>query len=326
MKKLLILTLISSFQSYSYDDSKVINHLIVNPVQVLNTNQLIRKEIKKNSLYQQFLRGEITHDNPSYIALRQKYEEHAPLFLLGECTKEDTGECVLSRFKYPLYRLNYEQAVVDALIKKSESNELIEYVSFGSGGLFQDIVILSKFLTKKPNAKMHIHCIDTQYYAYVTYLLLIGCTADMETPVDRLDDVMEIILEDAKDSFPGKSDSEICQTIKQICSINFEKNNQFTRFIRINFPNAQLSFCIHNYYRAYFAYLKERSLRYPDVITASDIEYNNDTTALDDYKTLCLESLRYKHNENILLSKGNTCLTNLIKFSAPAHLILESNE
>lgn len=99
--------------------------------------------------------------------------------MLGECTKESLGHCVLSRTFQPNYRETFENQVVKAILAKASTTKHVQYVGFASGGMFQDLVILAKALSKKPNAKITIHLIDHKNLLYADYKDLEGISREV---------------------------------------------------------------------------------------------------------------------------------------------------
>lgn len=195
-----------------------------------------------------------------------------PLFLLLECT-DPFGCCELGRFTYPEKRRLFEDYVCDRLVDIAKQKRRIEYVSFGSGFLFQDFVVLTKFLEKEPSAHVNIHCIDVQYNAYL----------DVQNYLAKQEKTLEqALMETTRELVKEEKDEEKIKGTAKILLINYLQisamEKQFVGFLRSVFPEAQVSLNLYKsdeQYQSYMSFIERVGSQYPapDIIVASDI-YN----------------------------------------------------
>ena len=108
-----------------------------------------------------------------YDSLIKKFLKKDPLFFFDECSLTKKSRCKFSRYNFPHIRRSFENTVVQRLEENFILGKEIKYVSFASGDLFSDLVIMTKFLTNRSNAQVSVHLIDRSYknIAYVHYVL-----------------------------------------------------------------------------------------------------------------------------------------------------------
>lgn len=96
------------------------------------------------------------YSRESYVACSYQ----CPFFMFDECF---TKTCLLNR-QFGLRRL-LEVMVANKLIKAIDdaSGETVHYVSFASGALFLDLVILAKVFSERPQANIFFSAIDIVY-------------------------------------------------------------------------------------------------------------------------------------------------------------------
>lgn len=91
---------------------------------------------------------------------------------LDECSSvrdlqgKETSTCSLNRLVNPHYRNFFEDEVVskvDSLFKEKQEQGALTLISFGSGALFPDFVILTRILAQRPTATINFHFIDLEY-------------------------------------------------------------------------------------------------------------------------------------------------------------------
>lgn len=140
-----------------------------------------------------------------------------------ECTTTTTGKtCSLSRYQFPTYREAFERHVTQyaaSLIDTSPQQQL-NLISFGSGGLFGDLVIISNLCTLRPQANISLHLIDLTYSNFDKKTL----TLTQETPISTL--VSQTVSQPKKDF---------------LCFLFYF----FAEFAFSTFPNANLTINIH---------------------------------------------------------------------------------
>ncbi len=106
---------------------------------------------------------------------------------LRECADES---CIASRCNGD-FRYKYECAVINQLLQLKDKKEIVHYVSFGSGYLFQDLVILTKLIKRYNVKNIKISLIDSVYTSHLaktalkqfrTYLdNLAGCHIEVKS-------------------------------------------------------------------------------------------------------------------------------------------------
>lgn len=238
------------------------------------------------------------------------FHVQCPTFSLGECSPEDFGACALSRTYRPEYREAFEQKAVTALLDKlSHSNAIpIEYVSFGCGGGFQDLVILTKTLAAKPNALINIHLIDIKHEWYTGCRDVIDNSHEVyqDRTVDLLTNINGAIQKIR--TVGGLRNLDDNESKKQLI-VDFIFNEirfiQFITYLKRTFPLSQIHLYVHSTAKSYLEYLATHSISYPDVITGADIqdEISAAQRSLEDYIQLCIETrLKKPESKNVLLA------------------------
>lgn len=287
--------------------------IVQDPAKVLMLNTTIAKLIETSSKKANI--EQMSDTNliiKFYKKIIQQIETIIPtfrIFMLGECTKQDFSACKLSRLCIPRYRRSYENKVCNALNQKMQEAKSmpVHYVSFACGGLFSDLIVLTKTLTKNPEANIVINLIDLEHSPHVVALDIQKNTRQVtENTNINLDAIMPQIIEIAKKDCKDASNKEIEQAfkIKYLCrDIQFK---QLINFLKKSFPRSKLTFVIHNTADSYLRYIEKYGISYPDVITAADIDDEMSILCggLSDYYNMCIKMLQKKYNAyNILLSK-----------------------
>lgn len=243
-------------------------------------------------------------------SLIQSHEQKSPIFLLGECTQEGEWSCMLSRTYQSKYREQFEKRVVDALVAKTEScDNAVQYVGFGSGHMYQDLVVLCKTLTSNPNASLSVHLIDPQYSCFtdIRDAMNLDRQVKPDTHTNLLQSMPELIKvyrEKIEDNYT--LDNEISKTIQVVYTKGENTARQFITFLHKAFPKASLSLYLHDSHTAYLGYITKHNIAYPDVICAADIddEMSRMQGSLPNYIILSKKALQKKPNAfNMLLTK-----------------------
>ncbi|HEX2978161.1 MAG TPA: hypothetical protein VHO47_03520 [Candidatus Babeliales bacterium] len=299
---------------YLYDSFKnpaLIDSLICNPnvalVQANSIRKQFKSEAKKSGLDKVENTERLIGESDKLLI---KYEQKSPIFLLGECVKEGWGPCLLSRSYQPKYREVFEEKVSSALLGKLNSNGSANYVSFASGGNFQDLVLLTKTLALKPDAQLDVHLIDFQYTPFVKYLDVAqnNRKLDSDKSFDFSEKVLSEMAEFARKEWGlgEKEPEEIKEMLKgDIHGIGSAKN-QLAVTLKKMFPHAVVNFHLHDTAESYLNYIKDKNLSHADVISTCDIqdEMSLLKRSLLHYKKLCAETLQKKQDsKNIFLTK-----------------------
>ena len=293
--------------------SNILDSLLVNPLKQLNQNYITQNQIgvkfAQENLNEEFIKtSDAKTITDAYEKITKQFETNNPIFFLGECTQEDWGACSLSRSYRPEHRETFEKETIKALLEKTNAtDEPIQYVSFGTGGMFQDLVIMVKTLVQKPNARIVIHFIDQKYALYEGVKDLLGTrevfadqTIDPTTVMADL--MLKAVTEGGLSATTPNLEKEL--TITPI--IEEIKFKQFIGYLQKKFPKAQTSLHVHSQTKSYFKYLDEKNMTYADVITTADIqdEMSSLARSINNYTILCTKTLEHKPtSKNIWLSK-----------------------
>ncbi len=256
--------------------------------------------------------GERTAESPERTKnLINKFTQQYPIFLLGECTKEDWGHCLLSRRYESKYRQEFESRVVRSLRNKAQLLERpVQYVGFGCGGIFQDHVILTKMLAQKPDAQLDVHLIDIKHIPYIKYRdLLDGMRSiDPQAPADPtsvMANLKRIVREDR--AVPATmGDEELTRAIVNTCESIEAPARQSIAWLSKTFPHARLRLHIHDSMEGYYQHIERANIQSPDVIATADIqdEMSRRQSSTNDYAELCIRALQKNADaDNIWLAK-----------------------
>lgn len=232
-----------------------------------------------------------------------------PIFLLEEC---DTGNdwfcCLMSRSINARYRHKFEELVKDELLSKSESlKRAVNYVSFGCGGLLQDLIILTKALAAKPTMHVNIHLIDLKFFALAVFLdrQHNSRIVDLNTAFEVNEPALKECVAYLNKVYPGvfnekTSDDEAMIDLKCSLYSQYGEVKQFGSWLQKTFPKTQLSFAVHNMAEEYLIYIQEKKLLAADIVVAADIEDEMSMIkgSFKDYGNLCGEM--FKKNSSVV--------------------------
>jgi hypothetical protein len=235
-------------------------------------------------------------------ALRTELELECPLFLLKECDDYALAQplpfgspCILSRAYNKKYRKAFEDKVVENLSSQIQSikDRPVNYTGFASGGMFQDLVILTKTLAQHPTANVSINLIDAQYRIVATH----------KPVLLKIRDFIKKLI-----------------TKKQLTQDTLIQNqsSQFISWLQKMYPQAQLSLNLHASTQDYCQYLDKNALQYPDIIAAADIQDDSCMIhqAIENLVQLCNKT-QYQNKaclDTLLMHRGDEAyLANLKK-------------
>lgn len=240
--------------------------------------------------------------------LLEQYGKKYPIFLLGECMRENCG---LTRKYWPQYRTAFEERAKSLLLEKLKGEQLIHYVGFGAGGLFQDLVVLAKTLREQPSASIVINLIDPKFTPYV----YCKDTAQINREVKENDflDIQPIkndLLKQAREQWGSKNEDDvtIIEEISATCLVQEATLKQFIRTLMHIAPEAKLSLLVHESTQSYLKYIEMNQLPSPDVIAAADIqdEMSQLNHAPQHYTLLCIKTLQKKPStSNVFLAHNS---------------------
>lgn len=300
---------LASYIYDSFNEPTLVDSISSQPLKVLNYSNDVNNKFKKEVDQRQFDKikdcEKLKHE---FKELVQKFEKKSPIFLLCECTQEGFGACLLSRKYQSKYRQFYEDKVVADLISKLEKNHggPIHYTSFGCGGLFQDLVILTKVLNYKPDAKIVINLIDNQYTPYVAARDFLNDTREIDVHYELdLKLVMPQLKKFAREEggLMDISDTELEVNITG-WMINWQAQiKQLISFLKKTFEKSILTFYIHDNVNSYFSYLEKNNLPFADVITAADIddEISMFHGSVRDFTKLAIRTIQNKTKPSVII-------------------------
>lgn len=247
--------------------------------------------------------------------LYNAHEQRCPIFSLGECTADGWCACVFTRSINPSYRNRFEERTSQLLLEKIVANnnqQAIHYTSFGCGGSLPELIILTKVLAKKPDAKINIHLIEGNTTSYVSAADFLNVSREV-TPdqqmlnfEDKFDEYLDFVKKEDGYSAKNLSDDDLKSQIISNVFILQRKYKQFITFLCSTFPRAQLSLSIHNLTDQYLEYIEKHNLIHADVVTAADIqdEMSYLRRGPVSYARLCSQTLKNKPNSsNMWLAK-----------------------
>ena len=214
----------------------------------------------------------------------------------------------INRKYWPQYRTAFEERAKSLLLEKLKGEQLIHYVGFGAGGLFQDLVVLAKTLREQPSASIVINLIDPKFTPYV----YCKDTAQINREVKENDflDIQPIkndLLKQAREQWGSKNEDDvtIIEEISATCLVQEATLKQFIRTLMHIAPEAKLSLLVHESTQSYLKYIEMNQLPSPDVIAAADIqdEMSQLNHAPQHYTLLCIKTLQKKPStSNVFLA------------------------
>lgn len=287
--------------------------VLCHPDQALLATYQVEDQMKKEAQRQKLdVNADNIEDHTKKLglsrALIKRFESECPFVLLGECTSEGFGPCVLSRTYKKKYRNQFENTIGKALSQKLQISKPIVYASFGCGGTFQDLVIITKWLSKNPLAQLDIHLIDLQHTPLVACLDFLNNQRQIDKqPVDYAS-VMQELLEKGKKEWGGDKHPEDTARMELSAAISHLdlKHKELLNWLQQNFPKAQIRLFSHDNAKSYLGFIEKNNLEYPDVINAADIqdEMSQLRKSINNYLALCAKTLEKKPSStNILLTK-----------------------
>lgn len=296
----------SSLAYYFSNQNKpdLVDALLYDQQTALNYAQKIKRKLEKDGAEKKLndpINAATAHRQIKELA--QKYERDCPFFLLSECSQFGCYPCPLSRTYQPKYRNTFETKAVSLLLTQLNVNQRqTNYTSFASGWGFQDLVILTKTLAKKPDANLAIHLIDIHNTKYVNFTESLNrrqITKDFNV------DVTPLMEQNSKIDINLLNDIR-----KNYISLEIA-NKQILSWLTKTFPNAQITLHIHENAQGYLNFLNKHNMEYPDVVATADIQdqVSLDNQAISDYKNLCVQTLQKKPTSDNVWLAHNTYKT-----------------
>jgi len=313
-----------------------VDTLITNPIRSINTNNTIFTVfIKELNKPQKTTQLDLTTQTNNYKSLIQKYERICPLFLLTECISEEgntehNNNCLLSRTYQPRYRELFENHASRLLIEKLHTSptNTATYTSFGCGGTFQDLIIITKALIEQPKARLNIHLIDGNNTPYISAVDFLNYSREITSDQTFFDFGSQLAEYEQHARDKEKDDPEIMtmthtalqQQLTFLCLKKEAQYKQFIRSLKQKFSLAQISLYIHDQVNNYCNYLEKNNYTHADVLTAADIEDYVSITkkGIQNYMQLCSTTLTNNPEScNAWLAKINNTSAGILTASLP---------
>jgi hypothetical protein len=291
-----------------YNRLVLVDSLLIDPRESFKDMQRVHdayfEHVKQTYLYGEMDAGMLTNE---LNRLSQQYEQKCPLFLVDECSsiKKEKFSSVLSRNFNHVYKKCFEEKVSQHLVEKIISQQnvcrAISYVNVSCGGSLSALVILTKVLAERPNAWLHVHCIEDDNDHYVAVADLLGVSRAITSNQQALncnDDKFEAYVQGIKLLVPF-TEAEVRGMLVYDCCTVGKKYTQMIKWLSHTFPKAKLSLLVHESCKSYFDYVNKHSLAVADVLSAVDIEDKiscHRTGCSHNYVKLCAEILKKNAN------------------------------
>ena len=200
--------------------------------------------------------------------------------------------------------------MVRSILAQAEGQRPVEYMSFGSGGMFQDLVILTKALAQKPDLNITVHMLDPKFTPYVEGrdLLANGRAIDENVTLD-ISSIKDLFRTKARENGVDESvaDDQLDKQLQATCEHIELPFKQLLSFLKKTFPKASFSLEAHATAKNYLNYREKCNLAYPDIIAAADIqdEMSRIGGSMPDFDYICGKTLlQNKKAYTVLLGKN----------------------
>ena len=138
------------------------------------------------------------------------------------------------------YRTAFEERATSLLLEKLKSEQPIQYVGFGSGGLFQDLVILAKTLKQKPASSIVINLIDPNLtYVYCKDIAQTNREVKEDSSLD-IQPIANDVVKQAKTHWGSKNEDDISiiEEVSATCLVQEASLKQFIKTLMHIAPEA----------------------------------------------------------------------------------------
>lgn len=305
-KTILLLGICAATGMWLYDENKkphLLDAMICNPLIAHSYLRGLQEQLSQR------LNARLENNEDEvdlFDRLLAQFRLQDAIFLLGECDIRmpyrkgllyyaNRYGCPFDRSVHPARRAAFENKVLQEfkVVARSVQNRPIIYASVGSGGMFQDAVILTQFLAKNPQAKIDIHLVDLKYKPLVDYIKASG-QSDIAS--------FSITKEQAK-NYAQSLDPWDSINFAQAILGEYTKHKQLLEWLSHHFPHATLQLFAHDTVQNYCGSLTPD--QYPDIMCAADVQ-DDYKTAVPDFLILCEKALRVKaESKNVGLIKSD---------------------
>ena len=249
-----------------------LDQVLTNPSKALNraervgdsiNNKLqvwIKKNIANPEEVEKSTVKELKALTAKHLKLLKKYPNECPS--LGECTKEDWWPCLLSRHVRPQLRQAFEQEVVKVLSQKIQKNsdKKVTCVGFGVGGMFQDLVIAAKTLTKNPHASLTMHLIDPKFTPLAAYFELKSKNEPIDVTGTLDEKTLKKMVPIARSQWGVPStmeDEQVKELVRARTLEPFYRCSEFVLSLKKHFPQEKIKLFVHPKADCYIRHVKE---------------------------------------------------------------------
>ncbi|HTM06530.1 MAG TPA: hypothetical protein VL201_04780 [Patescibacteria group bacterium] len=296
------------YASYLLPD--LCQRVLNNPGDVLLSNKKHR-----NNVYNQRTKCLV-----SYIKKIYDIELYNPVFLLGECKKEG---CLLDRTLNSEYRKIFQEHFVKAVLPKVKKSLSLYWLSFASGGLFQDLCTACGLLAQYPTLNLSLDLVDLEFEPLVRFLRVTNqgrefdldkCSKILESAITADAPIFEKCVNVGRPKHSDRSINNVDLRTSMMVQIwdNYLILRQFDLFFKRYFLSAKVSIHLYDTVDSYIDNIEKQNIL-PDIVTAVGIASCSSEKNIDNYQKLCFEIL-YNNPKipNICLDtiNGVTCLLN----------------
>lgn len=272
-QQIIIRALLLSSSLLAIDNAALQDPHTLREVIIAQPAQLLRHLMaEQKAAAQAFNESSIRTQSPAVLVQTMRkiimgHERRCPYFLLHECAYNGETHCPLNREINPHYRAAFEEQVVADLCNvPSGENTPLQYCAVGSGGLFQELVILTKFLKQRRTA-VTVHVIDPLYQPLVIWAD--HCTGTREIDTESFID--PLVSLPALSDHAKKTHSAINNLIVA-CISHGHCVQQLVKSLRAMFPETELRVFAHPTLSSYSDYIEDYDFPPADVVAAADLE------------------------------------------------------
>jgi len=282
---------------------KDIRHLLLtNPLAIskpLNTN---RRAFEQKNMDLLFKDTESLAEYAQQLKqLEQNHQPHCPLlWTMGECAID---ECPLTRSNEPFMRTTFEARASQLLLQQFEytPDKCVTYTSFGHGCALSELIILTKTLHQHPTAQLNIHMIDIKAQFAIQLRKETQTTHKIDPSSFNYDYYYEQLnhyLLKNYSSIKQNTYNPLAQIKVALCAMIYSEYNLHTMacLLQTQFPQAQLSFFMHDTVDHYCEYLQHNNMPHADVVTSVDVQDDGGRIQFSAYNYHLLCSKTLQHN------------------------------
>jgi hypothetical protein len=186
-----------------------------------------------------------------------------PINLIHEC-RSCRG---IMRSKDNKARAEFENAITEEITKQDmHKKEAVNYLSFASGGLFQDLMVLIK-ACKQGIREINLHCVDMSYSSYIAAVEhMFGNQIEAFAAFPTIEQLRTREMTDAL----LQKFMEVEESTAKL-QIRHEMVSQLALWINQFYPDVKCRIFLHRNAVEYRKYIKAQPGMVADVIAATDL-------------------------------------------------------